>query len=101
MLYLLLFHSNYGCKDAPQCNVIFTFYVLFKTRFSIPRHFDDHLRLLQKTFGTHQLLLYADEVNVLGESIHTMKKSKEILLVAIKETCLVVNADKTKYMLMP
>ena len=36
--------------------------------------------------GTHQLLVYADDVNMLDGSIHTIKKIKESLLVGSKET---------------
>ena len=36
--------------------------------------------------GTHQLLVYADDVNTLGESVHTVKKNAEALIVASKET---------------
>ena len=49
---------------------------------------------------THQLLVYADDVNVLGGSTHTIKKNSEALVVANKETELAVNAEKTKYMVM-
>ena len=50
--------------------------------------------------GTHQLLVYADDVNILGRNVHTIKENREVLVVAIKETGLQVNADKTKYMVM-
>jgi len=50
--------------------------------------------------GTHQLLFYADDVNILGGSIHTVQNNTEALLVASKETGIEVNADKTKYMVM-
>ena len=52
-----------------------------------------------KLNGTHQLLAYADDVNILGGSIHTVKENAEALVVATKETGLEVNADKTNYML--
>ena len=48
-----------------------------------------------KLNGMHQLLAYADDVNILGGSVHTSS-----LVVATKETGLEVNADKTKYMVM-
>jgi hypothetical protein len=51
-----------------------------------------------KLNGTHQLLVYADDVNILGGSIHTMRKNTETLVIASKETGLEVNAEKTKYM---
>ena len=50
--------------------------------------------------GTHQLLVYADDVNILGGSVHTIKGNGDALLVASKENGLEVNADKTKYMVM-
>ena len=51
-------------------------------------------------FRPHQLLAYADDVNILGGSIHTVKENAEAPVVATKETGLEVNADKTKYMVM-
>jgi hypothetical protein len=50
--------------------------------------------------GTHQLLVYADDVNLLGENINIVKKNAETLLDAGKEIGLEVNSEKTKYMLM-
>jgi hypothetical protein len=50
--------------------------------------------------GTHQLLSYADEVNRLRGSVHTIKENAEILTVASKEIGLELNADKIKYMFM-
>jgi len=53
-----------------------------------------------KLNGTHQLLVYADDVNILGGSVHTVKENAKALVVANKETGLEVNGDKTKYMVM-
>ena len=53
-----------------------------------------------KLNGTHQLLSYADDVNVLGGSVHTVKENAEALVVATKIIELEVNADKTKYTIM-
>ena len=53
-----------------------------------------------KLNGTHQLLAYPDDVNILGGSANTVKENAEALLVATKEIGLEVNADKTKYMVM-
>jgi len=53
-----------------------------------------------KLNGTHQHLAYADDVNILGGSIHTLKESAEALVAATREIGLEVSADKTKYMVM-
>ena len=50
-----------------------------------------------KLNGTHQILVYADDVNILGGSVHTIKEKAEALLVASKEIGLGVNADNIKY----
>jgi sorting nexin-29 len=50
--------------------------------------------------GTDQLLVYADDVNMLGGSVHSIKKNAEDLMIASKEICLEVNGEKTKYMIM-
>ena len=51
-----------------------------------------------KLNGTHQFLAYADDVNILGRSVDTVKKNAEALVAATKEIGLEVNARKTKYM---
>ena len=53
-----------------------------------------------KLNGKHHLLAYADDVNIFGGSVHTVKENAEALVVATKEIGLDVNADKTKYMIM-
>jgi hypothetical protein len=53
-----------------------------------------------KLNGTRQLLAYADDVNILGGSIHTVKENADTLVVATNEIGLEVNADKSKYMVM-
>jgi hypothetical protein len=53
-----------------------------------------------KLNGTHQLLVYADDVNVQGDNIDTIKKNTATLIDAGKEVGLEVNTEKTKYMLL-
>ena len=50
--------------------------------------------------GTHQLLAYADDVNILGGGIHTLKENSEALVAATREIGLEVSAGKTKYTVM-
>jgi hypothetical protein len=50
--------------------------------------------------GTHQLLVYADDINLLGDSVNTMKENTETLLEASRDIGLEINAEKTKYMIM-
>ena len=44
---------------------------------------------------TYQLLIYADDVSIIGGSVHAIKKNTEALVVACKDTGLEVNTDKT------
>jgi len=53
-----------------------------------------------KLNGTHQLRAYADDVNILGGSMHTLKENAEVLVAATREIGLEVGAEKTKYMVM-
>jgi len=53
-----------------------------------------------KLNGTHQLVVYADDVNILGGSVHTVKENTEALLIDSKEIGPEVNADKTNYIIM-
>jgi hypothetical protein len=55
---------------------------------------------MSKFHGTHPLLAYADDVNVLGGTVHAVQKNTEALVAAAKEIGLEVNADKTKCMVM-
>jgi len=47
-----------------------------------------------KLNGTHQLLAHAEDVNILGGSIHTLKENEEAFVAATRETGLEVRADK-------
>jgi hypothetical protein len=47
-----------------------------------------------KLNGTHQVLAYADEVNLLGDNIDTIKKHTETLINASKEVGLEINVTR-------
>jgi sorting nexin-29 len=53
-----------------------------------------------KLKGTHQLLAYADDVNLLGDNLDTIKQNTETLIDASKEVGIEINVEKTKYMLL-
>jgi len=54
--------------------------------------FQDGLKLN----GAHQRLVYADDVNISGGSVHIIKGKAEALVMDSKEIQLEVNADESK-----
>jgi hypothetical protein len=52
-----------------------------------------------KLNGTHQLLVYADGVILLGDNIAIIKKNTQTLIGTSKEVGLNVNSEKINYML--
>jgi hypothetical protein len=53
-----------------------------------------------KKNATHQLLFYADDVNLLGDNIDTIKRNTQTLIDTSKGVGLEVNTKETKYMLL-
>jgi hypothetical protein len=51
----------------------------------------------QKLNGTHHLLAYVDDINILGENMDTIQKNTEALLDAGKEVGLEVNSENYVY----
>ena len=50
--------------------------------------------------GKHQLLVYADDVNMLGENLQTVRENIKIFLKESKDNGLEVNSGKTKYIII-
>jgi hypothetical protein len=47
--------------------------------------------------GIHQLFIYADDINLLGDSINTIKENTETLFGANRDVGLERNAEETIY----
>ena len=81
-------------NDLKQGHVLTPLLLIFALDYAIRR-----VQVFQDGFkvnGTHQLLVSADDVNILGGSIRTVEKNTEALVVDSKGIGLEVNADKTK-----
>ena len=81
-----------------QGDVLWPFLLHFALGYAIRRVQENQDGL--KLNGAHQLLVYADDVNIWSRSVHTVRKDIEALVVVSKEIGLEVNADKTKYMVI-
>jgi hypothetical protein len=53
-----------------------------------------------KLSGTHQLLAYADDVNLLGDNIDSVEKNTKTLIDASKVVGVEINVEDTKYVLL-
>jgi hypothetical protein len=67
---------------------------------------EDMLRKVQenqvglKLNGTHQLLVFADDLSLLGVNLHSIMKNTETLIDTINKVDLEVKAEKTNHMLL-
>jgi len=70
-------------NDLKQGDVLSSFLFIFAVWYAIMRVQVNQDGL--KLNGTYQLLICIDDVNILGGSVHVMKKNTDALVVAIKE----------------
>jgi len=54
-----------------------------------------------KLVGSHQVLAHRDDINILGWSVRAVKVNGESSVLAFMELGLEINADKSKYIVMP
>jgi hypothetical protein len=90
-----MFHIRNGLKQGEALSPLLFNFAL--------EHAVRRVQVIQdglKLNGTHQLPFYANDVNILGGSVCTVKENAKALVMASKEIGLEVNADKTKYMVM-
>jgi hypothetical protein len=78
--------------------ILNTFFLYHKLKNYIVLEFGKYEQL--QPSRQNLFLIYADNVNMLGESLHTIMENVEALVAASKEIRLEVNADKTKYTIM-
>jgi hypothetical protein len=85
-------------NDLKQRDDLSPLFFSFALEYAIRKVQETQLWL--KLNGTHRLLVYADDVNLLGNNIGAIKKNAETLIQASKEVGLEVSAEKTKYSLL-
>jgi hypothetical protein len=70
----------------------------FALHYAIRNVQENHVGL--KLSGTHELLAYGDDVNLMGDNIDSINKNTETLTDGSKEVGIEINVEKTKYMLI-
>jgi hypothetical protein len=82
--------------ETRRCSIAIAFQFCFK--YAIRKVQENEVGL--DLNGTHPLLVYADDVNLLGDSVNTIKENTETLLEAGRDIGLETNVEKTKRLIM-
>jgi hypothetical protein len=45
-------------------------------------------------YDTHQVLAYADDIDLIGDNIRTLERNADVLIIACNDICLAVNTGK-------
>jgi hypothetical protein len=93
-----LFDSASIHNDPKQVNASLPQLFNFALVYAIRKVQEHQVRL--KLNRTHQLLAYADDVNLLGDNIRYYKENLENLIDADRSVGLEINVEKTKYKLL-
>ena len=83
-------------KGMKQGDALSTLLFNVALEYAIRKVQENNLALDMK--GTHQVLAYADDVNLIGDYIITRKRNADVLLNACKDIFLTVNTRKIKCM---
>jgi hypothetical protein len=81
-----------------QKNALLPLLLNFATEYAIRKVLENQIGL--ELNRIHQLLVYVDDIKLLGNSINTIKENTESLLEASMDVGLEINAEKMKYMIM-
>jgi hypothetical protein len=91
--------DNFAIQNGlKQGNALSPLLFNFASEYMITEVQENQLRL--KLNGTHQLLVYADDVNLLGDNIDTPTKNTESLNDASEEVGLGIHTVETEFVLM-